>query len=201
EMKARGERESGNSLAQLWLPKLFGMRWQPRILRFRHALKQVAEAVDWMQRGAPFVVIPPGPYWKPPQRRPSVARPSADPRAAPVSPTCISPQGKTAPRHRRRAPAPPWRGRAAAGLRSSTRCPRIIKIALACPPRVELAGLAERFARPTSAAWRGSPRPRDPARARRVPATACGYSRWRDPDFRAPPGRLARCARSARAAG
>jgi hypothetical protein len=35
------------------------------ILRHRHGLAQVAEAIDWMKSGAPFAFIPPGVYWKP----------------------------------------------------------------------------------------------------------------------------------------
>jgi hypothetical protein len=35
------------------------------ILRLRHGLVQLADAVEWMKSGAPFAMIPPGPYWKP----------------------------------------------------------------------------------------------------------------------------------------
>jgi hypothetical protein len=32
------------------------------IMRYRHALKQLADAIDWIRRGAPVTVVPPGPY-------------------------------------------------------------------------------------------------------------------------------------------
>jgi hypothetical protein len=35
------------------------------ILRYRHSLALVARTIDWMQRGAPFGIVNPGPYWKP----------------------------------------------------------------------------------------------------------------------------------------
>jgi len=35
------------------------------ILRFQSGLAQLGGAVDWLKRGAPCIVIPPGPYWKP----------------------------------------------------------------------------------------------------------------------------------------
>jgi hypothetical protein len=35
------------------------------ILRCRHGLAQVADAIDWMQAGAPFITMGPGPHWKP----------------------------------------------------------------------------------------------------------------------------------------
>jgi hypothetical protein len=34
------------------------------ILRYRHGLAQVAEAIGWMKSGAPFAMIPPGPAMK-----------------------------------------------------------------------------------------------------------------------------------------
>jgi hypothetical protein len=40
------------------------------ILRYRHAVVQIADAVSWMQAGAPFATLGPGPYWKP---RPTLA--------------------------------------------------------------------------------------------------------------------------------
>jgi hypothetical protein len=39
------------------------------ILRYRHSLKQMADAIDWTRQGAPFGVIPPGPYWGPGRTR------------------------------------------------------------------------------------------------------------------------------------
>jgi hypothetical protein len=38
------------------------------ILRYRHAVKQMADAIGWMQTGAPFANIGPGPYWQRPPR-------------------------------------------------------------------------------------------------------------------------------------
>jgi len=35
------------------------------MVRLRRGLAQVAEAIDWMKRGAPFAMLPPGPHWKP----------------------------------------------------------------------------------------------------------------------------------------
>ena len=35
------------------------------ILRLRHGLARLAEAINWMKAGAPFGMIRPGPYWKP----------------------------------------------------------------------------------------------------------------------------------------
>jgi 3-deoxy-D-arabino-heptulosonate 7-phosphate (DAHP) synthase class II len=35
------------------------------ILRYRRGLAQVADGIAWMQAGAPFVSLGPGPYWKP----------------------------------------------------------------------------------------------------------------------------------------
>jgi len=40
-------------------------RMADEILRLRHGLAQLAEAIDWMKKGAPFGMIRPGPYWKP----------------------------------------------------------------------------------------------------------------------------------------
>jgi hypothetical protein len=34
------------------------------ILRYRYALKQLAEAINWARQGAPVVVVGPGPYWR-----------------------------------------------------------------------------------------------------------------------------------------
>jgi hypothetical protein len=34
------------------------------ILRLRYGLAQLAEAINWMKLGAPFVMMPPGPYRK-----------------------------------------------------------------------------------------------------------------------------------------
>jgi hypothetical protein len=33
------------------------------ILRHRPGLGQLAQAIEWMQSGAPFAMIAPGPYW------------------------------------------------------------------------------------------------------------------------------------------
>jgi hypothetical protein len=35
------------------------------VLRLRDGLAQLGKAVDWLKRGAPCIVIPPGPLWKP----------------------------------------------------------------------------------------------------------------------------------------
>jgi hypothetical protein len=35
------------------------------ILRLRHGLAQLADAIEWMKKGAPFAMIPPGPYCEP----------------------------------------------------------------------------------------------------------------------------------------
>jgi hypothetical protein len=35
------------------------------ILRCRHGLAQVSDALKWMQTGAPFVTLGPGPHWNP----------------------------------------------------------------------------------------------------------------------------------------
>jgi hypothetical protein len=35
------------------------------ILRCRHDVAQVAEAIDWLQKGAPFAMLRPGPHRKP----------------------------------------------------------------------------------------------------------------------------------------
>jgi hypothetical protein len=32
------------------------------ILRYRHAIEQLADAVSWIKDGRPFVAMPPGPY-------------------------------------------------------------------------------------------------------------------------------------------
>jgi hypothetical protein len=34
------------------------------ILRLRRGLAQIADAIDWMKAGAPFGVVPPGPFGK-----------------------------------------------------------------------------------------------------------------------------------------
>jgi hypothetical protein len=39
-------------------------RMADEILRCRHAVKQLADAVGWMQKGAPFAVVGPGPHWR-----------------------------------------------------------------------------------------------------------------------------------------
>jgi hypothetical protein len=36
------------------------------ILRYRHAVTQMTDAIHWMQAGAPFIAMGPGPYWQPP---------------------------------------------------------------------------------------------------------------------------------------
>lgn len=33
------------------------------ILRYRYALKQLADAIGLIRQGAPVIVVPPGPYW------------------------------------------------------------------------------------------------------------------------------------------
>jgi hypothetical protein len=35
------------------------------ILYYRRSVAQTADAIAWMQAGAPFVSLGPGPYWKP----------------------------------------------------------------------------------------------------------------------------------------
>jgi hypothetical protein len=35
------------------------------ISEYRRALGQIADGIEWMQQGAPFVTMGPGPYWKP----------------------------------------------------------------------------------------------------------------------------------------
>jgi hypothetical protein len=35
------------------------------ILRLRHGMTQLADAIDWMKKGGPFVMLSPGPLWKP----------------------------------------------------------------------------------------------------------------------------------------
>jgi hypothetical protein len=40
------------------------------VLRLRHGMAQLGRAIDWLKRGAPCIVIPPGPHWKPSWRRP-----------------------------------------------------------------------------------------------------------------------------------
>ena len=35
------------------------------ILRLRHGLARLAEAISLMQQGAPFAMVRPGPHWKP----------------------------------------------------------------------------------------------------------------------------------------
>jgi hypothetical protein len=39
------------------------------ILEYRRALRLLAKAIGWAGAGAPFAIIPPGPYWRP--RRPA----------------------------------------------------------------------------------------------------------------------------------
>ena len=52
------------------------------IVRYRRALPLIKLAVGWAIEGAPFNLIWPGPYWKPPQPRPSAAQPAATPSNA-----------------------------------------------------------------------------------------------------------------------
>jgi hypothetical protein len=33
------------------------------ILQYRRATIQLADAIDWMQKGAPFAMLGPGPHW------------------------------------------------------------------------------------------------------------------------------------------
>jgi hypothetical protein len=40
-------------------------RMADEILRLRHGLAQLADAIGWMKSGAPFAMISPGPLWKP----------------------------------------------------------------------------------------------------------------------------------------
>jgi hypothetical protein len=35
------------------------------ILRYRHCVRQLADAIGWTSIGAPFGLIRPGPYWRP----------------------------------------------------------------------------------------------------------------------------------------
>jgi hypothetical protein len=41
------------------------MAMAAEILRYRHAVAQISDAVSWMREGAPFSIIGPGPYWTP----------------------------------------------------------------------------------------------------------------------------------------
>ena len=42
------------------------------ILEYRRALRLLAKAIGWASTGAPFAIIPPGPYWRP-RRTPEMA--------------------------------------------------------------------------------------------------------------------------------
>jgi hypothetical protein len=35
------------------------------ILKYRRAVRLLAQAIGWAGAGAPFAIIPPGPYWRP----------------------------------------------------------------------------------------------------------------------------------------
>ena len=35
------------------------------ILKYRQAVRLLAKAIGWADAGAPFAIIPPGPYWRP----------------------------------------------------------------------------------------------------------------------------------------
>jgi hypothetical protein len=35
------------------------------ILRYRHGVTQLADAIEWMRQGAPFISMGPGPRWRP----------------------------------------------------------------------------------------------------------------------------------------
>jgi DICT domain-containing protein len=35
------------------------------ILKYRRAVRLLAKAIGWADAGAPFAIIPPGPYWRP----------------------------------------------------------------------------------------------------------------------------------------
>jgi hypothetical protein len=35
------------------------------ILKYRRAVRLLAEAIGWADAGAPFAIIPPGPHWRP----------------------------------------------------------------------------------------------------------------------------------------
>ena len=41
------------------------MPWAAEILRYRHCVRQLADAIEWISIGAPFGLISPGPYWRP----------------------------------------------------------------------------------------------------------------------------------------
>jgi hypothetical protein len=50
------------------------------ILRYRHAVVQLFDAVDWMRQGAPFIALGPGPHWKPAAADRGVDKREADAR-------------------------------------------------------------------------------------------------------------------------
>jgi hypothetical protein len=35
------------------------------ILRYRHGVEQLTDAIDWIRQGAPFATVGPGPHWRP----------------------------------------------------------------------------------------------------------------------------------------
>jgi hypothetical protein len=81
EREAQQERRRDQVLAE------FGddsWRMADEILRLRAGLAQLAEAIDWMKKGAPFGMISPGPHWKPKSEQTNVGhrRSSARARAA-----------------------------------------------------------------------------------------------------------------------
>jgi hypothetical protein len=50
------------------------------ILKYRLAVRLLAKAIGWADAGAPFAIIPPGPYWRPKHtpEMPDVAPDDAD---------------------------------------------------------------------------------------------------------------------------
>jgi hypothetical protein len=49
------------------------------ILRYRHVMVQLADAIAWAQAGAPFATLGPGPHWQPQTTR-GIARGAGPPR-------------------------------------------------------------------------------------------------------------------------
>jgi hypothetical protein len=49
------------------------------ILRYRHGLNQVTDALEWIRQGAPFVTLVSGPYWQPKPAPGNPGEPSPDP--------------------------------------------------------------------------------------------------------------------------
>jgi hypothetical protein len=47
------------------------------LLKYRRAVKLLAEAIGWADAGAPFALISPGPYWRPRRTSDGDVAPSA----------------------------------------------------------------------------------------------------------------------------